>query len=613
MRILRIFLCGLILASMNHVHAKTPNILWITSEDNSPDHLGAYGNPYVDTPHIDRLADEGFRYIHCYSNGAVCSASRSGWITGMVSTATGLMHHRSGVQIPDDLQLYPEVLRNAGYFTQNVGKHDYNIRGRKDFGWDINVKQVKDAPPAAKVDWQMLEKNQPFFLVINCYESHESRAMGTDHKHDKDQVIIPPYHPDTDQVRANYAHYYDAIRRMDHEVGDALKRLEASGMSEDTIVVYNSDHGGPLPRGKRFMFNSGTHCPLIVRIPEKFKALWPSETPDTVIDRLVSFSDLPVTWIEIAGANRPKNYHGTPFLSDRLETEPQYTFSFRGRNDHRIENVRAIRDKRYLFIKNYIPYVPRGQYLDYQWKIPIQRIWKSAYDAGQTTPEQSRFFEAEHKLHEELYDTLKDPHCLNNLSESPEYQATLLRLRGALQSAQMSYGDTGLIPESEINQLAARRGTTVYEYARNSSLYPKEKYIAAANRALEQDPKNIAHLISDLDSEYIGERYWAATGLMMLAPDAPKAKEALRSALEDSSHNVRLIAAWALIKHGDKPAATSTIRKMIRGNSYALLEILNAIDWMGEEGKVFHPDLRKLKYTKGRVKIMLDWILQPNQ
>lgn len=572
--------------------------------------MASYGNEYVNTPNIDRLADEGFRYTQCYSSGAVCSASRSSWITGMLASSTGLMHHRSRVRIPKHLKLYPQVLSEAGYFTANAGKHDYNIDGRNSFGWQEDAKQVKTGNPAASVNWSKLFENQPFFQVINCYESHESRAMGIDHMHDSSEVNIPPYHPDTQTIRANYAHYYDAIERMDREVGGILEKLKNAGLAENTIVIYNSDHGGPLPRGKRYLFNSGTHCPLIVRIPEKYKELWPAETPGTAVNRLVSFMDMPVTWIALAGGKIPENYHGVSFLSAEETPEPKYHFSFRGRNDERIENVRAIRDKRFLYVKNYFPYVPRGQFLSYQWKIPMQHAWETEYRERRTNAHQSRYFEAQSKKSEELYDTLSDPHCLNNLAENPEYSATLSHLSSALAQYQKETIDAGLLPESEIIKLARKQRLTVYGYVREAGNYNLPTYLDAADIALEANPRNLPKLVQFLESQDVGQRYWGASGLQMLGKNSHPAKAPLRLALKDSSHNVRLMAAWALINMGDSTEAVPAIQNLLKNNSYAMLEILNVIDWMGEAGNIFLPQLRKLKSKKGGIRTMRDYLLQ---
>ena len=355
------------------------------------------------------------------------------------------------------------------------------------------------------------------------------------------------------------------------------------------------------------MYNSGTHCPLIVRIPEKFKHLWPAEAPGATVDRLVSFVDMPATWISLAGGKIPSNYHGRVFLGEKTAPEADYHFSFRGRNDERIENVRALHDKQFLYVKNYIPYVPRGQHLKYQWKIPMQRFWEAAYKAGRTDPHQSRFFEVKDRV--ELYNTQKDPFCLNNLAMNPEFQEQVERFDAKLQEKQHQIYDAGLIPESEVNKRAADKGMTVYELVRKKSLYNLPAYQQAADIALENSPENISQLMRYLRDSDSGIRYWGATGLMMLGPEAAKAERGLTKALADSSHNVRIMAAWALIKQGNNAEPIQCIRQMLRKDSYAMMEILNVIDWMGEPGKTLKSDVSKTQEKWGDIGNMRNYLI----
>ena len=250
--------------------AGRPNILWLTSEDNHVRWIGCYGNPYAETPNIDRLAEDGFRYLHCYANAPVCAPSRSTWITGLHALSTGTHHMRSRREIPHDrIPYYPDLLKKSGYYVGNDKKTDFNIGGREDGScWDN----------PGKVDWKALKEHQPFFQIINTTQSHESKAHGSvdNTRHSPDDVRLSAYHPDLPDVRKTYAKYHDAVTRMDADIGAALQKLEEMGLAEDTVVIYNSDHGGVMPRSKRYLFNSGLHCPLFVRIPQKYRHLWPA-------------------------------------------------------------------------------------------------------------------------------------------------------------------------------------------------------------------------------------------------------------------------------------------------------------------------------------------------
>ena len=398
------------------VGAKTverPNILWLTSEDNNVRWVGCYGNVHADTPNLDKLAGEGFLYLNCFANAPVCAPSRSGWITGVHPVTLGTLPMRSRYDIPhDQIKYYPDYLKDAGYYCSNVRKTDYNIGGRHDDAcWD-----------STKLDWKKLKQSQPFMQVINVARSHESQAFGEvdNTTHSPSDIQLAKYHPDIPVMRKNYAHYHDAVKRMDADVGRFLNQLQQHGLSENTIVIYNSDHGGVLPRSKRHLFNSGTHCPLIIRIPEKFKSIRPAEKVGSKIERLVSFIDMPKTWLSLAGAEIPEIMQGKIFLGPQTEPGRNYHFSYRERMDERSDNQRAVRDKRYLYIRNYMPYVPWGQKLTYLWKMEATRAWEDWHRSGKTDAVTGRWFGE--KPPEELYDTWEDPDNVVNLIDDPVYQ-----------------------------------------------------------------------------------------------------------------------------------------------------------------------------------------------
>ena len=316
---LKQFFIGLSLAIASSLTAASekPNILWLVSEDNNVSWIGCYGGENAKTPNIDGLAKEGFQYMKAFANAPVCAPSRSTWITGINAISMGTHPMRSRYTIPHDkIPYYPDLLRKAGYYTVNGGKSDYNIGGRGD----------SDCWNHTKLNWETLKTKQPFFQIINTATSHESKAQGDveNTTHNPANTSLKSYHPDLPAIRKNYAKYHDAIAKMDGVIGKALADLEKSGLAESTIVIYNSDHGGVLPRSKRFLFDSGIHCPLIIRIPEKFKHLWPAEKTGSKIERLVSYVDMPKTWLSLAGAETPAHLQGTTFLGPDKETEKSY-------------------------------------------------------------------------------------------------------------------------------------------------------------------------------------------------------------------------------------------------------------------------------------------------
>ena len=263
-----LFVCCFLISGSAQA-AEKPNILWLVCEDSSIDWFGCYGNKYAKTPNVDALAKQGFRYKNAYACVPVCAPSRSTWITGINAASTGTLPMRSRNMLPHDLiKYYPDYLRSAGYFCANHTKTDFNIGGRLDGNcWDSNKANA----------WELRKPGQPFFQILNFTQSHESSAHGavTNTRHSLNDIILRKYHPDEKGIRMTYAKYHDAVENMDIEVGKALAALDKAGLANDTIVIFNSDHGGVMPRSKRFLYNSGLHCPLIVRMPEKYKHLWP--------------------------------------------------------------------------------------------------------------------------------------------------------------------------------------------------------------------------------------------------------------------------------------------------------------------------------------------------
>jgi arylsulfatase A-like enzyme len=571
-----------------------PNILWLTSEDNNIHWVGCYGNPNAETPNIDALAEEGFQYMHCYANAPVCASQRSTWITGIYSLSMGTHPMRSRNPIPHDvIRYYPDFLKDAGYYISNGAKTDYNIGGRDDKEcWDnMDIKSRGQSV----VDWESLKQNQPFFKVINFFDSHESRSHGNVENtlHVPEKTSLHAYHPDIPVIRKNYAKYHDAVKRMDNQIGNALKKLEELGLSENTIVIYNSDHGGVMPRSKRFLFPSGIHCPLIVRIPEKYKDLYPADKPGSTVDRIVSFIDMPKTWLSLAEADIPDYMQGTIFLGDRMEKEEEYHFAFRGRMDERNENARAVYDKEFVYIRNYMPYVPWLQHLNTMWKIKTSIAWEEYVKTGKASIEQSKFLYP--KLYtEEFYSLNEDWDNTNNLIDNPAYADKISSMREALQSWQLEIFDAGLLPESEMIKRAEEHNTTIYEMVRDPGIYDLPALLDAADLAMQEDPNNIDLLRSMLDNDDSGIRYWAMVGCFLLNDNIGTKK-----VMNDASHEVRAMAAWTLLRTGNRSDGINILEDMLTSDSYASLKILNIIDWMGEDGKELMPAVRKLDLSKG--------------
>ena len=565
-----------------------PNILWLTCEDNNVNWVGCYGNPYADTPYIDALAKEGFQYMHCYANAPVCAPSRSTWITGVHAISMGTHPMRSRYPIPHNtIKYYPDYLKSAGYYVSNAGKTDYNIGGRDDKSpWD-----------SSRVDWKVLQQKQPFFQIINTTKSHESKAFGDieNTTHDPKNVRLAKYHPDIPELRKNYAHYHDQVKKMDADIGASLAALEAAGLADNTIVVHNSDHGGVIARSKRFLFNSGTHCPLIIRIPEKFKHLRPAE-PGTKINDIVSFIDMPKTWLSLAGAEIPDIMQGKIFLGPDREKRDLHV-SFRGRMDERCDNVRAIRDGRFLFIRNYMPYAPWGQHLNYLWNMKATLAWEKHHREGKTDAVTGRFFGPKPMI--ELYDTSSDPDNVNNLAGNPEYANQIKRLSEALDDWQEEIHDSGLLPESEMVKLSEDTGKTIFEIVRDPKLYNLRGLQEASAIALSENKANLPSLYKNLESSDAGIRYWGIVGIFNIQDKDKVDEDKVRKLLKDDSHHVRVMAAWVLYRAGDVERAQAVWNELLAESSYASLKIFNIVDWIGDGHEAYAEAMAKCSYDHG--------------
>ncbi len=595
-------LCGFFFALAPLQAAQTrPNILWLVGEDASADWFGCYGNKRATTPNIDALAKQGFRYTHAYACTPVCAPSRSTWITGRYAVSMGTQPMRSRFSIPlGSIPYYPDQLRKAGYFAANFRKTDYNIGDRPDSSpWNATADNA----------WTRRAEGQPFFQILNFEDSHESKAFGDveSTRHSPDGIVLHKYHPEDPLLRKNYAKYEDAVENLDTKVGQALARLEAAGLAEDTIVIFNTDHGGVMPRSKRWLYNSGTHCPLIIRIPEKFKHLWPATSPGATVDRLVSFVDFPKTWLALAQAEIPGSMQGRVFLGAGAEPEPDCVFGFRERMDERFDSQRSVRTKQFVYIQNEMPNVLWGQNLEYLWKMAAMQAWEKAHLEGRTDSVTGRFFGT--KPAEELYDTQADPDNIHNLAGDPAHRATLDAMRAQLSEWRSAIRDTGLLPEGERARRAAAHRLTIAEMAADPALYPLEKYLASAGLALRapHNPENEQALITLTKDRDSGQRYWGAYGLLLRKTKAspnPASSSALESLLADECPEVRCVAAWALIEHpATRTGVQTALRSSLRQDPAGALFALNVIDWTSQKTEpyadLFEPLLASKDATYG--------------
>ena len=310
-----IFYCLLLVfwsCNSNNVDKGRPNIVWITSEDNSKHYMKMFDDNGIETPEIQTLADHGVTFTHAFSNTPVCSAARSTLISGCYGPRVASHYHRKMMKVPmpGTLEMFPAYLRKAGYYTTNNNKEDYNFF-KADNVWDESSK---------KATWRNRKEGQSFFHVRNFTTTHESRLHFNEEKMnaltpktDLESFVIQPNHPQTELFKYTNAVYRDSIQLLDQKIGKVIDELEKDGLLENTFIFYYGDHGGVLPGSKGYLYETGLHVPLVVYIPTKYKHMVDAEI-GTKIGGFVSFVDFGATVLNLAGIEIPEEMDGLPFV-----------------------------------------------------------------------------------------------------------------------------------------------------------------------------------------------------------------------------------------------------------------------------------------------------------
>jgi N-sulfoglucosamine sulfohydrolase len=435
---------ALLLIGLPTQAAKPLNILWLIGEDLGPE-LGCYGDVNAITPNIDKLASQGARYTHCYTHAPVCAPSRSGLVTGQYPIKIGTHHMRSTLLKPPPL--FTDHLRKAGYTIYWPTKSPF---GKTDFNFELPPKFSDQV-----TDWRKSELKEPFFAYFNITTSHESQIRANpdavkknlarlkpSEMRDPAKMKLPSYYPDAPETRRDLANYYNVATAVDYTIGDVLKHLDDKKLAENTVVIFFGDHGRGLPRSKRWCYEQGTHTPLIVRWPGQLK-------PGSVNDELVAFVDLPATTLALANAAIPAEFDGQAFLGEKRATPRKYIYAARDRMDETPDRIRAIRDSRYRYVRNFQPELPYAQVVSYMELMPTMKVWRDWHAQGKLNSIQAQFF-AEKKPLEELYDVETDPDEVNNLAGNPKYKEKQAELAQALDEWVKKTNDLGAIPEREL-------------------------------------------------------------------------------------------------------------------------------------------------------------------
>lgn len=455
-----------------------PNILWFVVDDMSAN-FSCYGEKTVQTPHVDRLAREGVRFANAFITAPVCSPCRSALITGMYQTSIGAHHHRSGrgvekIHLPEGVAPVPALFQKAGYHTcigsglLNAGRDGKKAKagkagkggkgaglGKTDYNFEYDPAIYNGA------DWSTRKPGQPFFMQVQL--AGGKLRGGTDESAQAlsrraavefgaavkpEEVTLPPYYPRDPVLLRDWAAYLDAVRFTDQHVGEVIARLEKEGILDQTLVVFMTDHGISHARGKQFLYQEGTHIPLVVR--------GPGMTPGAVREDLVMQIDMPAFSLAAAGLPVPEKMQGRDiFAKDYVKRDA--IFAARDRCDETVERIRSVRTSRFLYIRNFYPARPHLQPNAYKDGKSIVQTLRALHAAGKLDPLAEKLLFSPTRPEEELYEWTTDTWQINNLAAEPAHAETLKQLRSRLDEWMRDTGDQG--PES-----MARYDSDMVEY-----------------------------------------------------------------------------------------------------------------------------------------------------
>lgn len=491
-----------------------PNILFLVIEDSSPYLFPAYGNEVIQTPNLDWLAAQGVVFDQAFANAPYCSPARSSLISGSPATVYGNDIHREGhVQAPPYFLI--DVLTKAGYYTANRAKTDYNIVGKKTRAF---MKQAWSRNDGQASYNDSLRQNRPFFAQYNNASVHMSRltTVTTENRLpysvDTAGLQLPPHVPNLPAMKEDFALHLEGIQNIDQWVGLFLDDLRQRKLLDDTIIFFFADHGGCLPRGKAFPYDTGHRVPLIIYAPEKYQDFLPVP-PGQRTNRLVSFDDFLPTALSLAGTKPPSYSIGQAFMGDFESTPRKYVHTFRTNTQMHFDPSRGVFDGKYHYIRFYTPYKIHALTQSFQWQMPSQLAWDAHFMSGQASPVHSQYYKP-HPV-EALYDLEQDPWELQNLAEDPALQEKLAELRAANDQEIRRIKDLGFL-SWDMRKGLTEKGLDFYSWVRDND-YPLEELIDLAEKASWGRQKDLPFFITQLQNEKPSFRFWGITGLAHLA------------------------------------------------------------------------------------------------
>ena len=553
-----------IISSCNDELDPKPNILWIVTEDNSLHYMNLYTKGGAEMPNVSSLASEGVVFNNAFSNAPVCSVARSTIITGVYSPRIGTQYHRrmSLVKLPDDVKPLPVYLKEAGYYTSNNSKEDYNFIKDGEI-WDES---------SGKASYKNRKKEQPFFHVQNFHNTHEGQ-LHFDQEHlenalktnNLDSVKPFPYHPDTPTFRYTQSLYHKHHKDVDKEIGKFIKKLEDENLLDNTIIFYYADHGGVLPRSKGYIYESGLNVPLVVRVPEKFKKLSPFKAGSRT-STFVEFVDLVPTVLSLAGIEIPRSVDGKPFLGKKLKKskleKQNTTFGYADRFDEKYDLVRSVRVGKYKYIRNYQPFNVDGLYNFYRYKMLAYKEWYKLFQEGKLNDVQSQFFKP--RAPEALYNIDEDPHEIKNLAKDKNYIEILLDLRRKLNDHLVSINDLSFIPEPHL--LENGLDDIVSYSEKNKDLI--SRLIKISDLSLN-DYKQVSSKIQDaLNDINPWVRYWGLIVSSSFASKALENKKQINSIFENDPENLVRMRAAEFMLLNNLEISDSKINSLLKKSNF---------------------------------------------
>ena len=443
----------LIACSQEEKSNPLPNIIWLVAEDQSPEFFPMYGNPTTALPYLSSLANDGVVFDNAYSPVPVCAPARSALISGLYPSSLGTHNMRTynaykkdnepsisipsySPPVPQGVKMFPEYLRAKGYYTTNNAKEDYNFK-KTDGVWDES---------SSKAHWKNRGENQAFFAVFNFGVTHESQIWrrGQDSLLvDPKTVPVPPIFPDTEEVRKDIAVNYSNLIRLDRQIGKVIEQLKSDGLYENSIIFFYGDHGGPFPRYKRAVYETGIKVPLIIKFPMLENA--GTRNPD-----FISFIDYAPTVLSLAGIAPQAVMQGkAQFGVHKADKKSEFIFASSDRFDEQVDRLRAVRHGKFKYIRNFNPEISNAIPVAYREQMAMMQLLNRLWEAGELDEYAAAWFKTP-KPKEELYDLEQDPYELNNLADQTALQDTLIFLRNRLDEWIVETGDLGAYPEKEL-------------------------------------------------------------------------------------------------------------------------------------------------------------------